>query len=563
MSRRIVGVVLPQFLCELAEERQANTAPERKGAPFVKLGPMAVVIGENPRLDAVGMSARQYGVRSGQTLVEARALVAHLQVVSLTNGEVQSALERVCESILRFGVTVAYDLPDTVWLDITGVAHLFGGEGALCEELLRAIADLGYRTRLAVASGPVLAQALARWGTPQRGQFAVLAAEGTEEATTQQQVQSLPIQALPVSSEVRSWLAQLGIVTLGDLRKIPREYASHRLGEQASAALDLVAGVDLRPLRPYAPVNLPLEKVSWDDSVNGVEPLLFALRGLTSRIGARLEGRGLAAQRVRLTVNYDVGIARLRGSEATLVQEYELAAPLFRAEELWKVVSSRLTRTHFTAPSVGLVFEVLKLTHAHQRQLELSQAQSNLGGATPEALAVLLGELSADIGKRQFGLLRVGDSHRPEKLSLLQPITHQQLSTSRPRRQRGANAKSALNGAKVDSAGIDSAGVDNVSIDSAKGVALRTRSSPSRLFRKPVPVHGSIRVGSLVSVGRQMFTIKSAQFERRLDFVEWWSEAAISRDYVRVWLEGSRQGIEALVFIDRSTGQRFLQAIYD
>jgi protein ImuB len=540
----------------------------------VKPAPVAVVIGANTRLDAVGTSARQYGVRPGQTLSEARALLAHLQVIALTETEVQSALERVCESILRFGTTVAYELADTVWLDITGVAHLFGGEASLCEELLSAISELGYRARLAVASGPILAQSFARWGTPLRGQVAVITAEGAESSV--QQVQSLPIQALPISAEVRSWLGQLGIVTLGDLKDIPREYASHRLGEQAGAALDLVSGIDTRPLRPYCPVNLPVEQVVWDDSVNGVEPLLFALRGLTARLGARLEGRGLAAQRVRLTVNYDAGIARLRGSELTLVQEYELAAPLFRAEELWKVISSRLTRTQFSAPSVGLLLEVLQLTHAHQRQLELSQAQSSLVGATPEALAVLLGELSADIGDRQFGLLRVADSHRPEKVSLLQPITYKQIS-SRARNRRGVNrlespcARAGVVTAPAtpevgtDAASMTSAEMvmNTASLSGAEVAPFKTVSSPSRLLRKPVPVHGSIRVGSLISVGRQMFTIKNTQFEQRLDFVEWWSESAVSRDYVRVWLERGGSGMEALVFVDRKTGQRFLQAIYD
>ena len=53
--------------------------------------------------------------------------------------------------------------------------------------------------------------------------------------------------------------------------------------------------------------------------------------------------------------------------------------------------------------------------------------------------------------------------------------------------------------------------------------------------------------------------------ERRLAGIEWWAKTplGVSRDYWRLWLQGASGGCEALAFVDRKTGQRYLQAIYD
>ncbi len=567
-ERRIVAVVLPRLLCELVEEQTTkkgtpcavvlkdapakstpSEAPDEKQLQLLVEQPQDVteLTQATTTIDAVNQLAKKYGVRAGQTIAEARSILAHLRVAELPKDKLRTALQQVCESVLRFGTSVAFELPDTVWLDISGVSHLFGGEVGLTEELLGAIAELGYTTRIAVASGPMLAQAFARWGQPPKGQLALIV--GSEES--QKQAKLLPVQALPVESEVRIWLAQLGILNLGDLAGIPRKYAAHRLGPKASVALDLMDGKDERPLEPYCPMDLPTQSIAWDEPVSGSEPLLFALRGLAARVAARLEGRGLAAQKLRVSIHYDRSIARFRKAEPELLQEFELSAPLFRAEELWKVISARLSRTQLSAPSVGVKLEVLQLTHAHKRQLELAKTQSKLNGDSPEAMAVLFGELASDIGKRQFGLLRLGDSHRPEKLSLLQPINAKQLMAPRRLSRRVQAGYSSPTTGDAAAASADALG------------AGRGGKLPSRLLMRPLLLSGPIRAGAMISVGDQVFSIKQTRFEKRLDFVEWWSEAAVSRDYVRVWLENTSSSMEALVFVDRNTGQRFLQAVYD
>ena len=187
--RRIVAIVLPQLACEIARRK---LPPAGNGVE----GPIGVVLSrdgtgvagtETAVLDAVEDEARRYGVRAGQRVTEAAALLARLSVHRVTYGEIDAALGRVAEVALALGPVAALalreapegaprtpwgDAPfDTVWLDVTGSAHLAGGEEALLAELEERLGALGHRARLAIAGGPRLAQALARWapglcGTP-------------------------------------------------------------------------------------------------------------------------------------------------------------------------------------------------------------------------------------------------------------------------------------------------------------------------------------------------------------------------------------------------------------
>jgi hypothetical protein len=91
----------------------------------------------------------------------------------------------------------------------------------------------------------------------------------------------------------------------------------------------------------------------------------------------------------------------------------------------------------------------------------------------------------------------------------------------------------------------------------------RSVPEPLRLLKKPLAVNASFKVGSALTLGRDLYTIESVEFVQRLESVEWWSDEETSRDYVRVWLRGRELGFAALAYVDRNSGKRFLQAVYD
>jgi len=301
---------------------------------------------------------------------------------------------------------------------------------------------------------------------------------------------------------------------------------------------ELCAGRDRAPLVAFAPERTITESSSWDEPVTGTEPLSFVLGGLVSRVSARLTGRGEAAQSLLLTVLCDPAIARFRGEKTELVLRFKLAAPLYRADELRRVLSARLARMKLGAPSLGMRLSVPKLVPAVARQLELSQvlAGNTVGIAAEGEIPVLIAELSAELGEDKVGILQVCDSHRPEAKSKLGPAQFEPAVRANPKKARLRKAEPSF---------------------------AELPGAPTRLLPQPCELHGSLRVGVSLAIDRSLYTIEHLRFEQRLDAVEWWGHAPVTRDYVRLWLQGASGGFEAVAYVDRSTGRRYLQALAD
>ena len=70
-------------------------------------------------------------------LAQAQALVPNLAVHSAEPEADAEALRRLTAWCLRYTPLVATDLPDGVWLDVTGCAHLHGGETRLLRDLVQ------------------------------------------------------------------------------------------------------------------------------------------------------------------------------------------------------------------------------------------------------------------------------------------------------------------------------------------------------------------------------------------------------------------------------------------
>jgi protein ImuB len=530
-SRRIAALVLPDLLCELVAAELEVKQPKRRppwGVVLVekRTSPGRSELPATTRLDGVDARGQSLGIRAGQTLGEASSVASNFAVHELGRPELMAALGRVAEVALGFATPVSLTVPDlgdqagyvpdTVWLDTTGSAHLFGGEAGLCAELESAVRALGHVVRSATSSGPLLSQALARWSLPAE----------RRSPTERKALEALPVAALPLARERVGWLLKLGLFTLGDLARLPRPAAAARLGDHATEILDLCAGIDPAPLVPYEPPRVLVEELSFDDPVEGLEPLLFALRRLSSRLSARLTGRGEAAGELVLRLEHDRAVVRLRELPAWAELRFELAEPLGHEDKLFRVLKTRLERHQLLAPTVRLVLEVPTITRAPERQLDLSRVYAGLPGQKMDALPVLLGELVADLGPERVGVLRTVDTHRPEGQSEL---------------------KSALFATET----------------ARRGSPRPPVTTPTRLLAHPIPLGTALRVGAPLRLEERVYAIERIAFEERLEGVEWWSNAATSRDYFRVWLRGSEGVIEALAYLEKPSGARFLQAIVD
>ncbi|MDI1434981.1 DNA polymerase Y family protein [Polyangium sorediatum] len=605
MGRRIVAVVLPQLGCELVRQRAIPTlgASDRLQRPSPQTpeeshegGPLAVLFARGKpdgggeaqdrataALDLVDEVAWRYGIRPGQRVAEAQATLAELTIQSVSFAEVDTALGRVAEVCLSLGTTAAIrlapphpdedkrrgpagDAPfDTVFLDVTGAAHLVGGEEALLDELCERIHALGHKVLAAIADGPRIARALARFAAspvlangsvngqglrsdkpsyaPEPPLLVRKAPHPTVVAKPGARVLGpLPLTALPLDPDTAAFFGRLGIFTVEALTKLPRSELTPRLGLRAAEVLDLAAGRDELPLVPYAPPRTIVEETSFEDPIATVEPILFVLRGMTSRFAARLGARGEACLSLVITIPLDRSIASLRdpAREPVLSLSIDLPSPLSDAGDLHRALRAKLERAELFAPAVGVHLEVSQIVEARRVQIDLSRDKA----VRPDALPALLAELSAEIGQDRVGLLEATHAHKPEARSKLVPV--RDLDQKRVPAQAG-------------------------DLDAAED---RDVPLPTRLFATPVAI-GRITKGAVVAIDNRLYAIESLRFVMRLDGVEWWTSSAASRDYGVAWLvpgatsakgpagskaEGaSRAAGLAWVFVDRTTGEGYLQ----
>src|SRR5215208_6425014 len=105
-ARRVGAVFLPDLPCEPVSQGQDPKAPfavalcekEEKRGEEAELSNV---------LSAASEAAKSFGVRAGQTVVEARSLVASLAVHGITTKKIRQALGRVAEVLLAFGTTAS------------------------------------------------------------------------------------------------------------------------------------------------------------------------------------------------------------------------------------------------------------------------------------------------------------------------------------------------------------------------------------------------------------------------------------------------------------------------
>lgn len=184
-----------------------------------------------------------------------------------------------------------------LFLDVTGAAHLFGGEAALLDGLRARLAQAGAPCRAALAPTPGAAWALARYG---EGQAPI----ATEE-TVRDLLADLPVEALRVDDRTLNAARRFGLRQVGDLYAMPRAGLARRFREvdgvglvrRLDQALGFVAEA-LTPLRP-APKYRAWE--AWAEPLGDVEGVEARLPELADRLSAALEREGRGATALTLT----------------------------------------------------------------------------------------------------------------------------------------------------------------------------------------------------------------------------------------------------------------------
>ena len=222
---------------------------------------------------AVNAAAAAAGVRPGLPLAEARAVLLNLAVAGTDPAGDRGALERLADWCGRYtpwtavdtsGPSVAGGGDAGLWLDVSGCAHLFGGEAALLDDLVARLCGFGLAAAAAVADTPGAAWAAARFGVAPSGAPKNNSPSGALKNTPPVMIvppgkaaahlMPLPVAALRLAPATVAALDLVGLRRVSDLADRPRAPLAARFGEAVTTQLDRALGAADEPISPRRPM---------------------------------------------------------------------------------------------------------------------------------------------------------------------------------------------------------------------------------------------------------------------------------------------------------------------
>lgn len=374
-------------------------------------GPFAVVAraGRGDEIRCLNAAAEAAGLGRGMTLADARALCPALVTRPADPAAESAFLARLARWAGQWSPLVGREGADGLVLDVTGVAHLFGGEAALMADAAARAARAGLAMAAGLADTRGAARALAR-AAPGR-----IAPPGAGLAA----LADLPPAALGLDPATAEALARAGLRRIGDLAHLPRAALARRFGPLLPDRLDRAGGAAPEPV---APDPLPPRigvRLTLPEPLGLLSDLEAGLGRLLPRLCAQLQDAGLGARRLRLDLGRadgsataaEIGLARPMRDPAAI-------APLFRPALETVDAGFGIDRMRLTAPLAEPM---------PPRQLVAPTPAAGAGagtgaGAGAPAAADRLADLLTRLGNRLGfdGLARVApaESHIPERAFL-------------------------------------------------------------------------------------------------------------------------------------------------
>ncbi len=365
--------------------------------------PLALITetAHGPRVDAVNDAGREEGAAPGMMLADARTLCPQLQVaVSDPAGDL-AFLERLAVWAQRWGPWSAVDAPDGLLVDVTAVAHLFGGEQRLLEDVHARFEQQGLAMRAAIAPTAGAAWALAHYGSERT----ILGADDDGLV----RLSALPVASLRLDSDVLLVLRRLGLKRLGDLAELGRDAVQRRFRNRRSPSanplvrMDQLLGRVPEPLLPVIATEMPLVQRRLMEPIRHRPLLDHVVADLAGDMARALEGRGEGARRLEL------GLWRVDGDVA--LRQLELAAPTRDAEHIVRLFATRLDSV-----DAGFGIEMVRLRAAWSEPLDLAQADLEAAAESHgTSLAACIDRLTVRLGETAVRRPVPRGSHLPER----------------------------------------------------------------------------------------------------------------------------------------------------
>jgi len=374
----------------------------------------AAVLSEQSGVAAVlacNDKAARAGIAPGMPLNAALALVPALDIRQGRESAEIAMLQARANWALAYTPVVSIHLTGALLLEIGGSLRLFGGLSNLRSRLLADLHTCGYR--VIIASAPVAKAAL--WLARASKQL-----DCNEQHELPGLLADLPLVCLAWPVAVQRQLIQMGIRTLGDCVRLPRDGFARRVGPGYLHELDQGFGRSPDLLAYYQPPEDFHDSLELMPASLVAEEIAGALHELCSRLSVFLRQRQVNVQQLHIQMEHC-------GRDPTLL-EIVLCEPCASADYFLELLHLRLDRQMLPAPVAGVSLQASAMSVASVagRYLQAGAAVQSTGSLladTPRGecnadhaeVNHLIERLRARLGVQHVYGLKLVAEHRPER----------------------------------------------------------------------------------------------------------------------------------------------------
>lgn len=407
-NRRILSLWLPRLPIDRIKRKLPTSSAPRDDVPSV------VVIKDNNALQihALDDAAARYGLTQGLPLANARAICPDVIVHEADITADAKTLDDIADWCDRFTPLVARDAPHGLFLDITGCAHLFGGETMLLTSLCDALTARGFTVSAAIASNPVCARTMSRHAHGR------IIPDGAEADA----VGPLPIAALGASDAITLGLRRAGLRTIGDVAGRERHEISARFGAAFTTRLAQALGEGDAPISPRKPLPDYIVEKRFAEPVATDTVIAACLSRLAAMLVGAMAQQGKGARRLEAFFFRTDGVVRaIAVDTGQPVTEPRVIDRLFR--ERLEALSDPL--------DPGFGFDLIRLSASRSEIVVQQQRDLDAHVHDNDELAALIDRIAARIGGKRVVVHLPQDTHIPERASLALPA-QQNLAVAIP-----------------------------------------------------------------------------------------------------------------------------------
>jgi protein ImuB len=509
-ERRILSLWLPRLPIDRIKRKLSNGNAEQANAD----APSVVVAKEHNALViyALDDAAAGFGLAIGQPLANARAICPHLQVYDADVVADAKTLADIADWCDRFTPLVALDAPHGLFLDITGCAHLFGGEANLLRLLCDALTALGFAVSAAIANTSICAR------TMTRHVHGCIIADGEEAAS----VSPLPVSTLGADQAITVGLRRAGLKTIGDVASREASEITARFGSRFSTLLAHALGQGDAPISPRKPLPDYIVEKRFAEPVATMSVISSSLSRLAAMLVAAMDKQGKGARRL------EASFFRTDGAVRTIA--VDTGQPVTRADVVDHLFRERLEALADPLDP-GFGFDLIRLSASHTEIVVQQQHDLDTHVHDNDELAALIDRIAARIGSRRVLVHLPQETHIPERAVLAAPAQHYLAAATAARWPERADGEPP--------------------------------SRPLRLFDRPEPINVPL---ATVPDGpphhftwrRAVHAVVKVEGPERIA-MEWWKQdgKVLTRDYFRVEDE---TGLRFWIFRDGLYGSELADA---